>query len=264
MTLRLRQICLVAEKLDPVVDGLAAVLGLQVCYRDPNVARYGLVNALLPVDTSFLEVVAPLQPETAAGRYLQRRGGDGGYMVILDCDDLQRRGPLLDGRGIRVANRIRHETYTGLQLHPRDTGGCMLELNWTDGGQELRGPYHPAGPAWQGAVRRDTALALTAAVLQSPEPEKLARHWGTILERPVQGAGDSFELALDLGRLRFVPATDGRGEGLAALHLTVVDPARVRATAQARGLPVTGGPDAGGPDTVVLLGGMRLHLSAAR
>ena len=66
--LRLRQICLVAPRLEPVISDIAGIMGLSVCYRDGNVAKYGLENALLPVDTILLEVVAPTQPGTAAGR----------------------------------------------------------------------------------------------------------------------------------------------------------------------------------------------------
>ena len=38
-----------------------------VCHRDPAVGKYGLENALLPVGTNFLEVVAPVEANTAAG-----------------------------------------------------------------------------------------------------------------------------------------------------------------------------------------------------
>ena len=85
--IRMRQICLVARSLAPVVDELRAGLGLEVCHRDPGVGKYGLENALFPVGDGFLEVVAPVREGTTAGRYLERRGGDGGYMVILQCDD---------------------------------------------------------------------------------------------------------------------------------------------------------------------------------
>src|SRR5438309_4029256 len=71
--LRLRQICLVAPQLEPVISDISAIMGLSVCYRDGNVAKYGLENALLPVDTILLEVVAPTQPGTAAGRFLDKR-----------------------------------------------------------------------------------------------------------------------------------------------------------------------------------------------
>ena len=87
MSLRMRQICLVARHLAPVVDEFRAVLGLEVCHRDAGVGKYGLENALFPIGHKFLEVVAPLREGTTAGRYLDRRGGDGGYMVITQCDD---------------------------------------------------------------------------------------------------------------------------------------------------------------------------------
>ena len=44
--LRLRQICLVASELEEAVNDLQAVFGLETCFHDPNVAKYGLKNAL--------------------------------------------------------------------------------------------------------------------------------------------------------------------------------------------------------------------------
>src|SRR3954470_21133244 len=117
---RLRQICLVAPHLEPVIGDIAAIMGLDVCYRDGNVAKYGLENALLPVDTVLLEVVAPFQPGTAAGRFLDKTGGRGGYMAIFCCDDPDARGKHANGIGVRTANVITHAPYHGVQLHPRD------------------------------------------------------------------------------------------------------------------------------------------------
>ena len=46
MWLRLRQIAFVARKLEPVEKDICDVLGVEVCYRDPGVAYFGLENAL--------------------------------------------------------------------------------------------------------------------------------------------------------------------------------------------------------------------------
>ena len=54
MWLRLRQIALVARELEPVLDDLRDVLGIEVAYRDPGVGRYGLENALLPIGNQLL------------------------------------------------------------------------------------------------------------------------------------------------------------------------------------------------------------------
>lgn len=246
--LRLRQICLVAPSLEPALAALGETLGLALCHRDGNVAKYGLVNGLFPIGPAFLEVVAPIRPGTAAGRYLERRGGAGGYMVILDCDDIERRRASIEASGLRIANALRYESYTGLQLHPRDTGGAMLELNHTEGGEALDGPYHPAGPDWQRAVRTDVTVALLAAELQSDDPPALAERWSRILDREVSiGADGAKRLGLDLGALRFVAAADGRGEGLGALDLQVRDRASILARAARRGAPVEA-------DTITLVG----------
>ena len=45
-SLRMRQICLVARSLSPVVEEIRSVLGLEVCHRDPGVGKFGLENAL--------------------------------------------------------------------------------------------------------------------------------------------------------------------------------------------------------------------------
>ena len=81
--LLLRQICLAAPSLAPVIADIEAIFGVAVCYRDGNVAKYGLENALIPIGTGFLEVVAPTKDETAAGRFIERTRGHGGYMAIF-------------------------------------------------------------------------------------------------------------------------------------------------------------------------------------
>jgi hypothetical protein len=159
--LRLRQICLVAPHLEPVVGNIAAIMGLDVCYRDGNVAKYGLENALLPVDTILLEVVAPLQPGTAAGRFIEKTGGHGGYMAIFCCDDPDGRGKHAEKIGVRIANVISHSPYRGVQLHPRDCRAAFIEFNHTDGSDDILGPYPPAGPDWQKSIRKDVTQALT-------------------------------------------------------------------------------------------------------
>ncbi|MDP6691838.1 MAG: VOC family protein [Alphaproteobacteria bacterium] len=241
--LRLRQIALVAEELAPAVDGLTDVLGLATCYHDPAVGKYGLENALLPVGTNFLEVVAPLdiKEDTAGGRYLKRRGGDGGYMVILQCDNVEERRARVGELGVRVANALNYGDFTGIQLHPRDTGGCMLENDQTEGDQAPDGPWHPAGKDWRDAVRTERTLAMVGAELQSPDPGALAARWGEILAVPVtKGASGAAEIVLDNATLRFVDVADGRGEGLGGVDLKTADRAAILAAANERGLAVNG------------------------
>ncbi len=251
-TLRLRQICLVAPHLEPSVSTICTVLGTMVSYVDPNVEKYGLVNALMPFGNSFLEVVAPTSEGTAAGRYLDRRGGEGGYMVILDCDAIEPWLAHLAAVGVRIANDLDYPgEYRGLQLHPRDTGGALLEINHSHGGA-WDGPYHPAGPRWQGAHGAAAEEQIMAAELQSPDPVRLSGRWSEILQRKVRDAAGVPTIDLDLGVLRFVPAPDGRGEGLGGIDVKI--PRHERAYFAARQKEVTQ------EDGALMLCGTRVRL----
>jgi hypothetical protein len=236
--LRLRQICLVAPRLDPVISDIAGIMGLHVCYRDGNVAKYGLENALLPVDTILLEVVAPFQLGTAAGRFLDKTGGRGGYMAIFCCDDPDSRGKHANGIGVRTANVITHAPYHGVQLHPRDCRAAFIEFNHTDGSDDILGPYPPAGPDWQKSIRKDVTQALTGVEMQSPDPVGLAGHWGRILGIAVSSsAGGAPELKLPNAAFTFVK---GDSEIMSGLTFKVGDIAQVLNAARAKGRVVSG------------------------
>src|SRR5881394_1376051 len=222
--LRQRQICLVAPHLEPVISDIADIMGLSICYRDGNVAKYGLENALLPVDTILLEVVAPTQGGTAAGRFLDKTGNRGGYMAIFCCDDPDARGAKANAMGVRTANAITHAPYHGVQLHPRDCRAAFIEFNHTDGSDDIMGAYPPAGPDWQKSIRKDTTLALTGIEMESPEPDVLAAHWGKIIGIAVsrnQAGGP--ELKLPNCSFRFV---EGASDIMSGLTFKVTDIAR--------------------------------------
>jgi hypothetical protein len=254
MNLRMRQICLVARELAPVVETFRDVFGLEVCRRDPGVGKYGLENALFPIGNGFLEVVAPTRDGTTAGRYLERRGGDGGYMVITQCADLAQRRARCEAVSVRVANEIRYPDYQELQLHPRDVGAAMLSFSRQEGGEPADGPWHPAASRSTPALLAASVRSMTGAELQSDDPERLARRWSEVMELPLSRDDHGRPvIALDDARLRFVTATDGRGEGLAGLDLDCTDPSGVLARAKVHSLPTAG--------NMVVACGIRFHLA---
>ncbi|MFH1603671.1 MAG: hypothetical protein ABIH03_07170 [Pseudomonadota bacterium] len=237
--LRLRQICLVAADLAHETELVQAIFGLKECYRDANVARYGLENVLFPVGTDFIEIVSPTRPGTAAGRFLERHGGRYGYMVIMDCDDPEQRQKHCERLGVRTANLIRHDGYLGVQLHPKDTGGAMLEFNCTVGGEDPMGAYAPAGPHWQQAIRQELTQGLIAAEIDCPDAPRFAARWSEILQRPVTGLdAGRLRIELDSGAINFLPASVAEPV-LAGIELRVVAPDPVLAAARTRGCAVT-------------------------
>ena len=249
--LNLRQICLAAPELEPVVDAVRDVFGVDVCYRDPNVAKYGLVNALFVFGHAFLEVVAPTRPDTTAGRFIDRTGGIGGYMAIFDCSDPEARRDRAEAMGVRVAHVLDYPGYWGIQLHPRDCRATMLEFDRTDGGHDLNGPYHPAGEHWQDFQRLDRVRGIPRIDVESSDPAGLAHHWSQLMSSPVHDEAGTPVLRFDLGSARMLSAPADTPERLRALQVQVADPSAVLAAARARGLR----PDGEG----FLLAGMRFE-----
>jgi len=233
--MRLRQVALATRDLDPALEVLHAVLGLEVGFRDPGVKTFGLRNAVLPVGDGFLELVQPIRPDAPADRFLARRGGDGGYMVIVQTPTLEIDRKRVEGLGVRVVWEHALPDVATIHLHPRDVGGALLSLD------EARPPeeWPWAGPEWRAHARTDVVCALVGAELSSPDPARLAARWAQILARPARpvGAG-ALEIALEGSRLRFVPAAGD--EALRAIELRARDAAareRALAAARARGLP---------------------------
>jgi hypothetical protein len=255
MWLRLRQIAFIVEDVEKVAADLEAVLGLEVAYIDDHLpGAFGLQNRLMPVGTQFIELCSPIRENTAGGRYLERRGGDGGYMVICQADDHAPRKQRVQELGIRVVAERDAETSCLMQLHPQDTGGSFLEIDWHEGADdEFPGWSHAIRGPWPDFIRTGRVKSIVAAEIQSADPGKLAARWSEIIQDPVsKDAAGNPTIRIDNATLRFVPNADGRPEGLGGIDLAATDAQAARDTARERGLLRD--------DGSILIGGMRLRL----
>ena len=208
--IRLRQVALVAHDLDAAVDTLCDQLGITVCFNDPGVSAFGLRNALMMIGDQFLEVVAPTEEGTTAGRLLQKRRGDGGYMAIYEVDDLDERETRLADAGVRIVWRGDFPTIRGRHLHPADLGGTIVSIDQpVPSGSWLWG-----GPQW--AAHRETSVvtAIAGVAIGATDPGAMQQRW------------HGHDLAHGV---RFQPAA-ARGEGLDEMELVADDRSRVSET----------------------------------
>lgn len=220
--MRLRQIALVARDLRPVERDICDQLGLEVCYRDPGLSHFGLRHGLYAIGDRILEVVVPKAPNTTAERFLNRRGGDGGYMVILQTDDVQREKDRVTDDGFRIV----HDGGTsgdgasirGIHLHPKDVGGAILSIDQADPVES----WGWAGYDWRYHSLDGVVTDLVAVDIQSDDADAMAERWANAVGRPVVDR----VMELDDAQIRFVNAADDRGDGLVAADLVASDRGR--------------------------------------
>ena len=135
-------------------------------------------NRLLVVGDDHLEVVSPVEEHTTAGRWLERQGGDAGYMVIFQCDNLAERRVHFAELGVRTVWTSDRAEAIASHLHPKDVGGAIVSIDqmrsWTAGTGRAE---------LERAARGRLGLRLAAARLaSSPAPDALAARWSAVLE----------------------------------------------------------------------------------
>ncbi|MDX2165954.1 MAG: VOC family protein [Deltaproteobacteria bacterium] len=241
--MRLRQIAFAAHDLDAVVADLRAVLGLPAGFADPGVAIFGLRNAVLPLGDTFLEVVSPVEAETAAGRYLARRGGDCGYMGMVQGEDTDACRQRAAALGVRVVWHADLDDIRGTHLHPRDLGGPLLSFDTPTPPAAWRW----AGPDWQRAPGSPIARALAGVGMQCADPRRTAERWAALFDRSALARGGGYEIGLDAATLRFLPGAAPGSDAVVQVDVACRDRAAALAAAAARGLPIAG-------DTVTVCG----------
>jgi len=232
--MKIRQVCLVARELEPVLDVLCTKLGLEIGYRDPGVAEFGLQNAVMPVGTQFLEVVSPQREGTTASRFLDRRGGDGGYMVIMQTDDLAGDRDRLAGLGVRIVWQIALDDIATVHLHPRDVGGAIVSFDQPKPPESWRW----GGPDWVSHARINVVRGIAGVEIEAQDPPAMAARWAQVLGlgTPVPVGGVE-RLAVDAGEVCFVQA-GARGEGVSAVRFFASDRGRSGESFEACGVRV--------------------------
>ena len=238
--MRLRQIALVAQDLEPVAAQLHAVFGLQIAFRDPAVGVFGLVNAVMPVGGEFLEIVQPVKDDASAARYLTRRGGDAGYMLIFQTDDALAHRRRLSARGIRKIAEHDSTSYTFTHFHPGDFGGVLTSIDMVDDGaswNEPMGKWPPAGKEWKNYPAFGDVLGIAGATVQARDPSAAATHWADML----QAERDGDAIKFSNGVVRFVSPIDADGTGIVGVDISVSDPDLAIKRAREHGVAIRDG-----------------------
>ena len=126
---RIDHIGVAVHDLDEAIALYEQRLGMPVQHRE-MVEEQGVEAVLLGVGQSHVELLRPLSPDTAVGRFLAR-SGPGLHHVAYGTDDIDSALEAVRGAGLQL---IDEEPRIGIRgsrvafLHPKSTGGVLTEL----------------------------------------------------------------------------------------------------------------------------------------
>jgi methylmalonyl-CoA/ethylmalonyl-CoA epimerase len=126
---RIDHVGVAVEDLDEAVALYTTRLGMSVQHRE-TVEEQGVEAVLVGVGDGHVELLRPLGPDTAVGRFLQRNG-PGLHHVAYGTDDIASAIDDLRQAGLQL---IDERPRTGIRnsrvafVHPKSTGGVLTEL----------------------------------------------------------------------------------------------------------------------------------------
>jgi methylmalonyl-CoA/ethylmalonyl-CoA epimerase len=126
---RIDHIGVAVEDLDEAMALYRDKLGMREQHRE-TVEEFGVEAVLLEIGEGHVELLSPLAPDSAVGRFLER-SGPGIHHVAYRTDDIDSALQSARSAGLRL---IDEEPRTGIRnsrvafLHPKSTGGVLTEL----------------------------------------------------------------------------------------------------------------------------------------
>lgn len=117
------------EDLDAAVERYRQTLGVEPAHRE-RVESQGVEEVLLPVGTSFIQLLGALGADTPVGRFLERRG-PGVHHIGFRVDDVGSALDQLKGEGVRLIDDTPRPGSRGTTIafvHPKGMGGVLVEL----------------------------------------------------------------------------------------------------------------------------------------
>ncbi len=103
-------------------------LGLQV-HASAEVPDQGVKAALLTIGQSEIELLEPLSPDSAVGKFLQRKG-EGLHHICFQTPDVDSELEQLKGKGVELVDQKPRRGLAGMIcfLHPKASRGVLVEL----------------------------------------------------------------------------------------------------------------------------------------
>ena len=232
--MRLRQLVIATGEIDPLADTICDLFELRRTYSDPELIVFGLKNVLIPLGDTFLELVTPVKENTSAERFLKKRNGDGGYMVIVDALDLDKERKRLETVELDIVWHENRKTDgihgQSLHLHPKQVGGAILSID----NMKPASSWLWAGRKWEQDINKSLVSHLSGVNICSPDPDNLLCNWERALGRKREKDGTSIDLSGS--SINFVINAQSQSEYISAFQIHTAKRLEIEKRAASRGV----------------------------
>jgi methylmalonyl-CoA/ethylmalonyl-CoA epimerase len=125
---KIHHIGIAVRSLDEALKFYRDTLGLHVHAQD-TVEDQGVRAALLTIGGSEIELLEPTRPDSAVGRFLERRG-EGLHHICFQTPDVDGDLEALKAKGVQMVDQQSRRGLAGMIcfLHPKETKGVLTEL----------------------------------------------------------------------------------------------------------------------------------------
>ena len=211
----LRMVVFATRSLEAETARAVASLDVKVGVHDPFIGALGLSDEVFAVGDTFVQVLEPRDDTSRVHRWMERRGGDAAYLLVVQTDDADGIVQRCGEAGVRVTFDGLFEGNRVMQLHAGDLQ-VLIEIDemqdWST--------WH-----WGKPEGHDDAVAvltdLVAVDCVVDDPERIAALTATVLGVPHAGGTD---LTLGARRVRFAAGAD---RGIVAVDFSTADPQRI-------------------------------------
>lgn len=127
--INLDHVAIAVHRLDEAVAAYRSRYGIEPLYREV-VESQGVEEAMLPLGGSFVQLLQPLAPDTAVGRFLANNG-EGLHHVAYAVLDIEAALAHLAAEGARLIDTEPRPGGRGTRIafvHPKDLAGTLIEL----------------------------------------------------------------------------------------------------------------------------------------
>ena len=126
---KIEHVAIAVEDLEAALTHYRDVWGLEAEHRE-RVEDQGVEEAMLPLGSSYLQLLGATGPDTTVGKFLERRG-EGLHHIAYEVEDLAATLEELKSKGVPLIDQAPRRGGRGHMVafvHPKGNHGLLVEL----------------------------------------------------------------------------------------------------------------------------------------